>query len=156
MLKREISVEEFEDTISSIEDIREPIILKRKNKKDLVVISLEEYQKTVFLSKMEKSKEQYKRGKVHSARKVFKELRNKYVSMGNTAKRLMNKIEENILILEKNPYLCRETHVKPHNVIYRRLVVDNYVVLYKVEEDHKQVIIYRALYGKRDYLIVED
>lgn len=78
MLRREISVKEFEDTISSIEDIQEPIILKRENKKDLVVISLEEYQKSVFLNKLEKSKEQYKQGKVYSARKVFKELRNKY------------------------------------------------------------------------------
>lgn len=80
----------------------------------------------------------------------------KHLLMGNTAKALMGKIEENILVLGRNPYLYKEIHVKPHNDIYRRLVVDNYVVLYEVEEEHKQVVIYRVLYGKRDYLIVED
>ncbi len=78
MLKREISVREFENTVNSVDDIEEPIVVKRENKKDLVVISLEEYQKAIFLTKLEKSKEQYKKGEVHNARKVFKELRNKY------------------------------------------------------------------------------
>lgn len=78
MLKKEITVREFEDIVSTIDDIEEPIIVKRENKKDLIVISLEEYQKAVFLNKLEKSKKQYKEGKVHSARTVFKGLREKY------------------------------------------------------------------------------
>lgn len=78
MLKKEITVREFENIVSTIDDIEEPIIVKRENKKDLIVISLEEYQKAVFLNKLEKSKEQYKEGKVHSARTVFKGLREKY------------------------------------------------------------------------------
>ena len=68
------------------------------------------------------------------------------------ARKLMNKIEQNILALEQNPYLYAKVCVKPHNDIYRRLVVDNYVVLYDVKE--KQVIIYRILYGRMDYLNV--
>ena len=98
MQSKEITVREFETTINDIDDIEEPIILKRENKKDLVVISLEEYQKAIFLNKLEKSKKQYKEGKVHSARTFFKEMREKY----------------------------------------------------------KQVIIYRALYGKRDYIKIEN
>ena len=78
MLKKEITVREFENIVSTIDDIEEPIIVKRENKKDLIVISLEEYQKAVFLNKLEKSKKQYKEGKVHSARTVFKGLREKY------------------------------------------------------------------------------
>ena len=78
MLKKEITVREFENVVSSIDDIEEPIIVKRENKKDLIVISLEEYQKAVFLNKLEKSKKQYKEGKVYSARTVFKGLREKY------------------------------------------------------------------------------
>jgi addiction module RelE/StbE family toxin len=74
----------------------------------------------------------------------------------DSANRLMNKIEENILRLEKNPYSCIEVRIKLHNELYRKLVVDNYIALYEVEEKHKQVVIYRVLYGKRDYLIVED
>ena len=49
-----------------------------ENKKDLLVISLEQYQREMFLNKLEKSKKQYKEGKVHSARTVFKGLREKY------------------------------------------------------------------------------
>lgn len=78
IVQREITVKEFENTVSSIDDIKEPIIVKRDNKKDLVIISLEEYQKAMFLNKLEKSKKEYREGKVHSARTVFKELRKKY------------------------------------------------------------------------------
>lgn len=78
IMQREITVREFENTVSTIDDIQEPIIVKRDNKKDLVIISLEQYQREMFLNKLEKSKQQYKEGKVHSARTVFKGLREKY------------------------------------------------------------------------------
>ena len=60
-MQREITVREFETTVNEVDNIEEPIIVKRENKKDLVVISLEQYQKEMFLSKLEKSKKQYKR-----------------------------------------------------------------------------------------------
>lgn len=78
MNNKEIAIRDFETTINDIDDIKEPIVVKRDNKKDLVVISLEEYQKIIFQNKLEKSKKQYKEGKVHSARTVFKGLREKY------------------------------------------------------------------------------
>ncbi len=62
---------EFENEVNSVDEINEPIIVKRNNKQDLVVISLEQY--------LEKSKKEIEQGKVHSARIVFKELRAKYV-----------------------------------------------------------------------------
>lgn len=77
-MQREITVREFENTVSAVDDIEEPIIVKRENKKDLVVISLEQYQKEIFLNKLEKSKKEYEKGQVHSARTVFKGLRKKY------------------------------------------------------------------------------
>ena len=74
-MQREITVKELEN----IDEIEEPIIVKRDNKKDLVVLSLEEYRKKIFLnetsSKLEESEEQYKKGRTHNARAVFKELR---------------------------------------------------------------------------------
>ena len=76
-MQKEISVRELEDVVNNVDDI-EPMIVKRKNKKDLLVISLEQYEKDVFFSKWEKSKKQYKEGKVHSDRTAFKELREKY------------------------------------------------------------------------------
>ena len=43
-MQREITLKDFEKTVNSVDDI-EPLILKRENKKDLLVISLEQYQK---------------------------------------------------------------------------------------------------------------
>ena len=81
-MQREITVKELENTVNNIDEIQEPIIVKRDNKKDLVVLSLEEYKKKIFLNetsdKLEESEEQYKNGKTHNAKKVFKELRKKY------------------------------------------------------------------------------
>ena len=76
-MQREITVKEFEETVNTIDDI-EPMIIKRKNKKDLLVISLEQYQKDMFLNKLEKSKKEYKEGNVHDAKTIFKGLREKY------------------------------------------------------------------------------
>ena len=58
-MQREITVKEFENAVSKVDDI-EPMIIKRDNKKDLIVISLEQYEKEIFLNKLEKSKKQYK------------------------------------------------------------------------------------------------
>lgn len=76
-MQKEITVREFEDAVSKIDDI-EPMIVKRENKKDLLVISLEQYQKETFFNKLEKSKKEYKEGKIHDARTIFKGLREKY------------------------------------------------------------------------------
>lgn len=76
-MQREITVKEFENAVSKVDDI-EPMIIKRDNKKDLIVISLEQYEKEIFLNKLEKSKKQYKEDRVHSARTVFNGLREKY------------------------------------------------------------------------------
>lgn len=77
-MQKEITVKEVESTLNEYENIEEPIIVKRKNKSDVVILSLKEYQKEMFLDKLEKSKQEYKEGKVHDARSVFKELREKY------------------------------------------------------------------------------
>lgn len=81
-MQREITIREFEDTVNVNENIEEPIIVKRNNKQDLVVISLEQYNKALFLSdlsnKLEKSEQNLENKKIHSARNVFKKLRKKY------------------------------------------------------------------------------
>lgn len=61
--------------------------------------------------------------------------------------RLMDKIEKSIFRLEQNPYSCRKVHIKPHDEEYRKLVVDNYIVLYEVDEKYKQVVIHRVVHG---------
>ena len=76
-MQKEVTVKEFEDIVSTIDDI-EPMIVKRKDKKDLLVISLEQYLKEGFLKDLEESEKQYEEGKVYKVRDVFKELRKKY------------------------------------------------------------------------------
>ena len=70
----------------------------------------------------------------------------------NSANRLMEKIENDILRLEQHPYSCIEVQVKPNNKIYRKFVTGKYIVLYQVDDRYKQVIIFNVIYGKRDYL----
>lgn len=70
----------------------------------------------------------------------------------NSSNKLMNKIETSILRLEQFPYSCSEVHIKPRNKRYRKLVIGNYIVLYRVEEEYKQVVIFHIFYGKKDYL----
>ena len=68
------------------------------------------------------------------------------------ANKLMEKIERGFFTLESSPYSFTKVCVKPHNEIYRRLIVDNFIVLYDIKEEYKQVIIYRVLNGRMDYL----
>lgn len=76
-MQKEITISEFENVANKNDDI-EPMIIKRENKKDLLVISLEQYQKEMFFNKLEKSKKEYEDGKIHRAKAVFKRLREKY------------------------------------------------------------------------------
>lgn len=76
-MQREVTVKELED----IDDINEPLIVRRQNKQDLIVISLEEYRKIYqsdLLEKIKKAEEQIKNGEVVDADLVFKEMREKY------------------------------------------------------------------------------
>ena len=81
-MQKKITLQELERAVNNMDEIIEPIIVKRDNKQDLLVISLEQYKKELFLtelsSKLEKSEKEYEQGKVHDARTVFKELREKY------------------------------------------------------------------------------
>ena len=68
------------------------------------------------------------------------------------ANKLMDKIEDGVLRLEQNPYSCPKVKVKPHNEIYRKLIINNYIVLYDIDEEYKKTVIYRVIHEKTDYL----
>ena len=76
----------------------------------------------------------------------------KYLLEPVIAKKLMNKIEQRILKLEENPYMYEKVRIKYNNDVYRKLVVDNYIVLYKAYKSYNQVVVYRVIYGRIDYL----
>jgi len=68
------------------------------------------------------------------------------------ANNLMGKIETGIMRLREYPFYCSYVSDKSLKVRgYRRLIVDNYIVFYLVNEDEQQVIIMRILYGARNY-----
>lgn len=78
------------------------------------------------------------------------------LKMDNSAKKLMKKIEQTILMLGKSPCLARKVKIKPYGYEYHKLIIDKYIVLYRVNKNNKEVVIYRVLYEKRDYLKYED
>ena len=49
--------------------------------------------------------------------------------------------------LKSNPYIAQTYPERPS---YRRMVVDDYLVFYKVDEDKKLIEIHRILHGSRD------
>lgn len=81
-MQREITVQEIEETINSYTNIEEPIIVKRKDKEDLIIISMEEYKKKLYLADLDKKllegEEDIINGDVYDARDVLMELREKY------------------------------------------------------------------------------
>ena len=68
------------------------------------------------------------------------------------AQNLMDKIEKSFFSLCRAPHRCelsRNEALKTKG--YRRLVVDNYIALYLVDDLGKAVVITRVFYGAMDY-----
>ena len=66
--------------------------------------------------------------------------------------KLMDKIENAIKRLARFPFTCSLVSDKLlKNKGYRKLIVDNYIVFYLLNEAEKQVIIMRILYGASKY-----
>ena len=71
----------------------------------------------------------------------------------NIADRLLDKLETEILILENMPMrhaIERDEQLKLRNL--RKLIVDNYLVFYTVNEKTETVFIVRVLYARRDWM----
>jgi toxin ParE1/3/4 len=70
----------------------------------------------------------------------------------SAATNILERIEKEIIRLKEFPFSCN--HVADEflrNKGYRKLIVDNYIVFYLIEEEKDQVIIMRVLYGKQNY-----
>ena len=81
-MQREITVKEVESTLNEYENIEEPIIVKRKNKSDVVILSLKEYKEKLLemdiIKHLQKSEEDIEKGRTIPAEEVFKELRDEF------------------------------------------------------------------------------
>lgn len=68
------------------------------------------------------------------------------------AERLAEKIIESAEKLTDMPYKCPVyTPINPLMHEYRKLIVQNYIMFYWVDEDKKLVTISRIVYSGRDY-----
>ena len=65
----------------------------------------------------------------------------------STAKNFFALLKERINSLKSNPFVAQSYLERPS---YRRLIVGDYLVFYKVAEDKKLVEIHRILHGSRD------
>ncbi|MDR2569469.1 MAG: type II toxin-antitoxin system RelE/ParE family toxin [Oscillospiraceae bacterium] len=63
----------------------------------------------------------------------------------NKAKRFFQEMESKIIDLEDNPYMWP---VYQANLEYRRMILEDHLLFYKVDEDEHKVKIYRILYDK--------
>ena len=68
------------------------------------------------------------------------------------ARNLINNIESSLIRLKSFPYSCSfvsDEILKGKG--YRKLIVDNYIVFYLIDETNEQVIVMRVLYGAQEY-----
>lgn len=69
------------------------------------------------------------------------------------AEKLINKFEKNILRLETMPESCSIIEeFEERKIQYRKLIINNYVAIYRIDEENKKVYIIRIVYGGRNYL----
>jgi len=65
----------------------------------------------------------------------------------STVKRFVESYKQQTIRLKNNPYICERFIDDPD---YRRLVMGDYLVFYKVYEEKKMIEIHRVLHGARD------
>ena len=71
----------------------------------------------------------------------------------DASNRLRKKVINNVLLLEKLPKIF--TKIQRFDKAkrqYRKFVVNNYIVLYTVDENKKIIYISHMYYGRKDYL----
>ncbi len=70
----------------------------------------------------------------------------------DASNRLREKVMYNVLLLENSPKMFVEIEKTDiTNRLYRRIAVDNYVVLYTIDEEEKVVYIVHIYYTGQNY-----
>ena len=68
------------------------------------------------------------------------------------AAQLLDALESEILSLESMPYRCSERRCGSFaNSGYRQLMVKNYIVIYRVDEVQKQVLVVTVRYARSSF-----
>lgn len=69
------------------------------------------------------------------------------------AANLLDEIEKSYMYLKSTPYMyerCQDSHLEREG--YHKVTINNYVLIYKVDEAIKTVVIYRFFYGAQNYI----
>lgn len=70
----------------------------------------------------------------------------------SSAANILERIEKEIMKLREFPFSCNYVADEYlSNKSYRKLIVDNYIAFYVINEEQKQAIIMRVLYKKQKY-----
>lgn len=71
----------------------------------------------------------------------------------DAANRLRKKVIDNILLLEKNPRMfAKIDKIDKTERQYRKIVIDNYVILYTIDDNNKMIYIAHIYYCGRNYI----
>lgn len=69
------------------------------------------------------------------------------------AKRLMRKMRQSVMDLAESPKIYMKIEKKDKRKReFRRMVIDNFVVLYTIDENKKNIYISHMYYGRKNYL----
>jgi len=68
------------------------------------------------------------------------------------AEELMLLIENVIMGLQIFPYIYQKMHIYGEERVYRRIVVHNYIILYTINEQYKEVHVIHIVYKRKNYL----
>lgn len=97
--------------------------------------------------------------KIHVSRTAQKQIEQiiEYISDDlknlSAATNFYTKIFESYDRLKNNPHiyaLCEYESIR--KLGYRKVIIGNYLMFYKIYEEKKEVFIARVIYGKRDYI----
>lgn len=105
---------------------------------------------------MDSKKEIYEIEFTEDARDEIREIY-EYISENlvneSAAKRLMRKMRDSVMDLAESPKIYAKIEKKDRmKREFRRMVVDNFIVLYTIDEEKKTIYISHMYYGRRNYL----
>ncbi len=65
---------------------------------------------------------------------------------------LLDEVEKCFSYLRSNPFIyAKSADIRLEKEGYRKALVKNHILFFKVFEEDKKVIVYRIIYGARDY-----
>jgi len=71
----------------------------------------------------------------------------------DAANRLREKVIYNVLLLEKSPRMfVKIEKMSKTERQYRKIVVNNYIILYTIDEKDKKIYVAHIYYGGRNYI----